>query len=86
MARFPSVSFALTEAFCLLMLVPHSQAGEQALKTAGFWQKLESQMFLHSSTYLKDLSAALLNASALTDLATAAVVHHFSRLETSAPH
>lgn len=42
-ACFTSASFLLTEAFCLLMLVPHSQGGEQPLKTAGFWQKLESQ-------------------------------------------
>lgn len=42
-ACFTSASFSLTEGFCLLMLVPHSQAGEKTLKTAGFWQKLESQ-------------------------------------------
>lgn len=42
-ACFTSASFSLTEAFCLLMLVPHSQGWEQALETAGFWQKLESQ-------------------------------------------
>lgn len=56
------------------------------------WKQLVSgrswkaKMFLHSNTYPKDLSAALLNASALSDLATTAVVHHFSRLEPSAPH
>lgn len=43
MTCFTSASFSLTEAFCLLMLVPRSQAGEQTLRTAGFWQRLESQ-------------------------------------------